>query len=176
MPVQVRLRAHAGSLPPVKARRRQNAIDNLNAVSKAASRSGARRDGRSQRDFESLKKSARHLLVRTPLLTQLRIAETHNIKAETANPHAGINAADEKSRRTITCDARDAACSVADLLPATGEVGTAETGRAGTRFPPAQRGLGGIKLMQTHGLFALHKGGYYASCDEIAGRNPPIRK
>ena len=26
MPVQVRLRAHAGSLPPVKARRRQNAI------------------------------------------------------------------------------------------------------------------------------------------------------
>lgn len=54
-----------------------NAIDNLNAVSKAASRSGARRDGRSQRDFESLKKSARHLLVRTTLLTQLRIAENH---------------------------------------------------------------------------------------------------
>jgi hypothetical protein len=101
----------------VKARRRQNAIDNLNAVSKAASRSGARRDGRSQRDFESLKKSARHLLVRTPVLPQLRIAETHNIKAETANPHAGINAADEKS--------------VADLLPATGETGIAETGRAG---------------------------------------------
>nr|DAM17007.1 MAG TPA: hypothetical protein [Caudoviricetes sp.] len=43
----------------MKARRRQNAIDNLNAVSKAESRSGARRDGRSQRDFESLKKSAR---------------------------------------------------------------------------------------------------------------------
>nr|DAK10050.1 MAG TPA: hypothetical protein [Caudoviricetes sp.] len=42
----------------MKARRRQNAIDNLNAVSKAESRSGARRDGRSQRDFESLKKSA----------------------------------------------------------------------------------------------------------------------
>ena len=75
---------NAGSLPPVKARRRKNTIDNLNAVSKAASRSGARRDGRPQRDFESLKKSARHLLVRTPLLTQLRIAETHNIKAETA--------------------------------------------------------------------------------------------
>lgn len=111
MPVQVRLRANAGSLPPVKARRRQNAIDNLNAVSKAASRSGARRDGRPQRDFESLKKSARHLLVRTPVLPQLRIAETHNIKAETANPHAGINAADEKS--------------VADLLPATGETGIA---------------------------------------------------
>ena len=72
----------AGSLPPVKARRRQNAIDNLNAVSKAASRSGARRDGRSQRDFVSLKKSARHLLVRTPLLTQLRIAETNYIKAD----------------------------------------------------------------------------------------------
>jgi hypothetical protein len=69
----------------VKARRRQNAIDNLNAVSKAASRSGARRDSRPQRDFESLKKSARHLLVRTPLLTQLRIAETYNIKAETVN-------------------------------------------------------------------------------------------
>jgi hypothetical protein len=101
----------------VKARRRQNAIDNLNAVSKAASRSGARRDGRPQRDFESLKKSARHLLVRTPVLPQLRIAETHYIKAETANPHAGINAADEKS--------------VADLLPATGETGIAETGRAG---------------------------------------------
>nr|DAG94372.1 MAG TPA: hypothetical protein [Ackermannviridae sp.] len=32
---------------------------NLNAVSKAASRSGARRDGRSQRDFESLKTHAR---------------------------------------------------------------------------------------------------------------------
>lgn len=111
MPVQVRLRAKAGSLPPVKARRRQNAIDNLNAVSKAASRSGARRDGRSQRDFESLKKSARHLLVRTPLLTQLRIAETQNIKAETANPHAGINAADEKS--------------VAGSESATGETGTA---------------------------------------------------
>nr|DAI06144.1 MAG TPA: hypothetical protein [Ackermannviridae sp.] len=29
-------------------------------------------------------KTVRHLLVRTPLLTQLRIAETHNIKAETA--------------------------------------------------------------------------------------------
>lgn len=83
--------AKAGSLPPVKTRRRQNAIDNLNAVSKAASRSGARRDGRSQRDFESLKKSARHLLVRTPLLTQLRIAETHNIKAETATSGRDIN-------------------------------------------------------------------------------------
>lgn len=144
MPVQVRLRAKVGSLPPVKARRRQNAIDNLNAVSKAASRSGARRDGRPQRDFESLKKSARHLLVRTPLLTQLRIAETHNIKAETANPHAGINAADEKSRRTITCEALDAACSVADLLPATGEVGTAYTDRAGTRFSSGAKGFWGI--------------------------------
>lgn len=130
MPVQVRLRAKAGSLPPVKARRRQNAIDNLNAVSKAASRSGARRDGRPQRDFESLKKSARHLLVRTPLLTQLRIAGTHNIKAETANPHAEINAADEKS--------------VADLLPATGETGIAETGRAGTRFSSGAKGFWGI--------------------------------
>lgn len=69
--------------------------------------------------------------MRTPVLPQLRIAETHYIKAETANPHAGINAADEKSRRTITCDALDAACSVADLLPATGETGIAETGRAG---------------------------------------------
>lgn len=83
--------AKAGPLPPVKARRRQNAIDNLNAVSKAESRSGARRDGRSQRDFESLKKSARHLLVRTPLLTQLRIAGTHNIKAETATSGRDIN-------------------------------------------------------------------------------------
>lgn len=88
MPVQVRLRAKSGPLPPVKARRRQNAIDNLNAVSKAASRSGARRDGRSQRDFESLKKSARHLLVRTPVLPKLRIAETHNIKAEAAGKRA----------------------------------------------------------------------------------------
>jgi hypothetical protein len=73
----------------VKARRRQNAIDNLNAVSKAASRSGARRGGRPQWDFESLKKSARHLLVRTPLLTQLRIAETLLIKAETVNQQTG---------------------------------------------------------------------------------------
>nr|DAW35456.1 MAG TPA: hypothetical protein [Caudoviricetes sp.] len=72
----------------MKARRRQNAIDNLNAVSKAASRSGARRGGRPRRDFESLGISARHLLVRTPLLTQLRIAETHNIKAETAGKRA----------------------------------------------------------------------------------------
>ena len=78
-----------GSLPPVKARRRQNAIVNLNAVSKAASRSGARRDGRPQRDFVSLKKSARHLLVRTPLLTQLRIAGTLQIKAETVNQQTG---------------------------------------------------------------------------------------
>ena len=98
MPVQVRLRANAGSLPPVKARRRQNAIDNLNAVSKAASRSGARRDGRPQRDFESLQKSARHLLVRTPLLTQLRIAETHNIKAETATSGRDINNAGLRCR------------------------------------------------------------------------------
>lgn len=102
-------------------------------------------------DFESgevrgrldgdIEKTVRHLLVRTPLLTQLRIAETHNIKAETANPHAGINAADEKSRRTITCDARNAACSVADLLPATGEVGTAYTDRAGTRFSSGAKGF-----------------------------------
>ena len=35
-----------------------------------------------------MKKSARHLLVRTPLLTQLRIAETNNIKAETAGKRA----------------------------------------------------------------------------------------
>lgn len=34
--------------------------------------------------------------------------------------------------------------NVADLLPATGEVGTAKTDRAGTRFPPAQRGFRGI--------------------------------
>lgn len=51
--------SNAGSHPPVEAGRRQNAIDNLNAVSKAASRSGARRDGRPQRDFESLKIHAR---------------------------------------------------------------------------------------------------------------------
>lgn len=82
-------RYNAGSFPPVKARRRKNAIVNLNAVSKAASRSGARRDGRPQRDFVSLRKSARHLLVRTPLLTQLRIAGTLQIKAETANQQAG---------------------------------------------------------------------------------------
>ena len=46
-------------------------------------------------DFESgevrerfdgdIEKTVRHLLVWTPLLTQLRIAETHNIKAETVN-------------------------------------------------------------------------------------------
>lgn len=130
MPVQVRLRANVGSLPPVKARRRQNAIDNLNAVSKAASRSGARRDGRSQRDFESLKKSAWHLLVRTLVLPQLRIAETHYIKAETANPHAGINAADEKS--------------VAGSKSATGEVGTSYTDRAGMRFSSGAKGFWGI--------------------------------
>lgn len=91
-------------------------------------------------DFESgevrerfdgdIEKTVRHLLVWTPLLTQLRIAETHNIKAETANPHAGINAADEKS--------------VADLLPATGETGTAYTDRAGTRFSSGAKGVWGI--------------------------------
>lgn len=59
--------AKAGPFPQVQALRRQNAIDNLNAVSKAASRSGARRDGRSQRDFESLKKSARTVKCETKL-------------------------------------------------------------------------------------------------------------
>lgn len=127
--VQVQPRAKAGSLPPVKARRRQNAIDNLNAVSKAASRSGARRDGRPQRDFVSLKKSARHLLVRTPLLTQLRIAETLLIKAETANRCAGINAAGCRKPRRGTNTGNQK--SVAGLLSATGETGTAYTGRAG---------------------------------------------
>lgn len=117
-------------------------------------------------DFESgevrgrfngdIEKTVRHLLVRTPLLTQFRIAEPHNIKAETANPHAGINAADEKSRRTITCDALDAACSVADLLPATGEVGTAYTDRAGTRFSSGAKGSwGDISLHKLCGLFVL---------------------
>mgnify|MGYP007096166858 CR=1 FL=1 len=66
-PVRVGQAAKAGSLPPVKARRRQNAIDNLNAVSKAASRSGARRDGRPQRDFESLKTFARTVKCETKL-------------------------------------------------------------------------------------------------------------
>jgi hypothetical protein len=50
-------------------------------------------------DFESgevrgrfdgeIEKTVRHLLVRTPLLTQLRIAGTHNIKAETVNQQTG---------------------------------------------------------------------------------------
>lgn len=35
--------------------------------------------GRLDGDIE---KTVRHLLVRTPLLTKLRIAETHNIKAD----------------------------------------------------------------------------------------------
>lgn len=49
-------------------------------------------------DFESgevrgrldgdIEKTVRHLLVRTTLLTQLRIAETNNIKAETAGKRA----------------------------------------------------------------------------------------
>jgi hypothetical protein len=49
-------------------------------------------------DFESgevrgrldgdIEKTVRHLLVLTPLLTQLRIAGTHNIKAETAGKRA----------------------------------------------------------------------------------------
>lgn len=81
------------------------------------------------RFYGDIEKTVRHLLVWTPLLTQLRIAETHNIKAETANPHAGINAADEKS--------------VADLLPATGEVGKAYTDRAGTRFSSGAKGFWG---------------------------------
>nr|DAI27213.1 MAG TPA: hypothetical protein [Caudoviricetes sp.] len=34
------------------------------------------------------------------------------------------------------------------MLPATGEVGTAKTDRAGTRSPPAQRGLGGYEPTQ----------------------------
>ena len=37
------------------------------------------------RFYGDIEKTVRHLLVRTPLLTQLRIAETHNIKAETAS-------------------------------------------------------------------------------------------
>ena len=128
MPVQVRRRARAGSLPPVKARRRQNAIDNLNAVSKAASRSGARRDGRSQRDFESLKKSAPHLLARTLLLTPLRVVALLLIKAETATSGRDINNAGLRCR-----------CAAA-----TGETGIAETGRAGTRFSSGAKGFGGI--------------------------------
>jgi hypothetical protein len=96
-------------------------------------------------DFESgevrgrldgdIEKTVRHLLVRTPLLTQLRIAGTHNIKAETANPHAGINAADEKS--------------VADLLSATGETGIAETGRAGMGNFEAEKWIAGSILRFT---------------------------
>lgn len=103
---------NAGSLPPVKARRRQNAIENLNAVSKAASRSGARRDGRSQRDFESLKKSARTVKCETKLQPQ-----DCAVYQETARQPCADNTGNQKS--------------VADLLPATGETGIAETGRAG---------------------------------------------
>nr|DAV58908.1 MAG TPA: hypothetical protein [Caudoviricetes sp.] len=55
----------------MKARRRQNAIDNLNAVSKAASRYGARRDGEAQQDCESLKTFASTVKCENKL--QLRI-------------------------------------------------------------------------------------------------------
>lgn len=40
------------------------------------------------RFYGDIEKTVRHLLVRTLLLTQLRIAETHNIKAETAGKRA----------------------------------------------------------------------------------------
>nr|DAZ16703.1 MAG TPA: hypothetical protein [Caudoviricetes sp.] len=51
----------------MKARRRQNAIANLNAISKAASRYGARSDGKTQRDCESLKTFARTVKCETKL-------------------------------------------------------------------------------------------------------------
>lgn len=86
----------------MKARRRQNAIDNLtHRKQRRCTAHNERAHTRLHTDFESgevrgrldgdIEKTVRHLLVRTPLLTQLRIAETHNIKAETATSGRDIN-------------------------------------------------------------------------------------
>lgn len=80
-------------------------------------------------------------------------------KTSAANRGAGINTAEhrsyagEKTARHPCADNQGK--SVAELLPATGEVGTAYTDRAGTRFPPAQRGFGGISLHKLCGLFVF---------------------
>ena len=54
------------------------------------------------------------------------------------------------------------------MLPATGEVGTAYTDRAGTRFPPALRGFGGYKPTQIVWAFCVVKRG-----DKVASRKNP---
>lgn len=83
-------------------------------------------------------------------------------KTSTADRGAGINTAEHRRAVRYTNDARQPCAdntgnqkSVAELLPATGEVGTAKTDRAGTRFPPAQRGLGGYKPTQIVWAFCV---------------------
>ena len=82
-------------------------------------------EGRGRFDGDS-EKTVRHLLVRTTLLTQLRIAEPPDIKAETVNQQTGY-----KTGWMPRCDflrgiqIEGIKKSVADLLPATGETGTA---------------------------------------------------
>lgn len=71
-------------------------------------------------------------------------------QAAKAGSHPPVKA----RRRQNAIDKRESK-SVAELLPATGEVGTAKTDRAGTRFPPAQRGFGGISLHKLCGLFVF---------------------
>lgn len=137
MPVQVRLRAKAGPLPPVKARRRQNAIDNLNAVSKSG---------------KPIRNAARWQTA-TGLCEPEKVfphSEVRN-QTSTADRGAGINAAEHRRTVRYTNDARQPCAdntgnqkSVADLLPATGETGIAETGRAGTRFSSGAKGFWGI--------------------------------
>lgn len=89
MPVQVRLRAKAGSLPPAKARRRQNAIDNLNAVSKADEpiRSAARwQTATGLREPEKVCPASACADYVTDAVTHRR---NHTHQSRTANPHAG---------------------------------------------------------------------------------------
>ncbi len=105
MPVQVRSRASIAQLVEALGHSHRckpcagNAIDNLTRrKQRRRTAHNERAHTRLHTDFESgevrerfdgdIEKTVRHLLVRTPVLPQLRIAETHNIKAETAGKRA----------------------------------------------------------------------------------------
>ena len=132
---------NAGSLPPVKARRRQNTINQPERCKQSGKpiRSAAR--WQPATGLREPEKVCSHSEVRN--------------QTSTANRGAGINTAEHRRTVRYTNDARQPCAdntgnqkNVADLLSATGEVGTAYTDRAGTRFPQAQRGFGGYKPTQ----------------------------
>ena len=150
MPVQVRLRANAGSLPPVKARRRQNAIDQPERCKQSGKpiRSAAR--WHTATGLREPENTCPHSEVRK--------------QTSTADRGAGINTAEHRRTVRYTNDARQPCVdntgnqkSVADLLPATGETGIAETGRVGTRFSSGAKGFWGYKPTQFVWAFCVLK-------------------